>query len=228
MSGFQGFADRDATFFKSLAKHNDREWFQAHKPEFERGWNTPMKLLMSEVRESIDEAYRGLGLDEPRLFRIYRDVRFARDKSPYKTELSGMIALRSGKSEAADLPTALFFQVGAERTFAAAGHYMMEKDSLERFRRAVADDKRGRELEKLLAKLDKAGFRADSHEPYKRVPSGYAADHPRAELLKRKGLTVSFPALPKALLTSPKLVKWLSDACEKSLPLIAWLTRSVR
>jgi uncharacterized protein (DUF2461 family) len=99
----------------------------------------------------------------------------------------------------------------------------MEKESLERFRKAVADEKRGKELVKILAALGKKGFVASAHERSKRVPKGFPPDHPRAELLTYKGLFVRFPAVPKAMLTSPKLVTWLASACKASAPLVEWL-----
>ncbi len=93
MAGFEGFADAQGKFFRSLAKHNDRDWFQSHKSEYEEGWNAPMKLLLSEVRAGIDRAYARIDLDEPKVFRIFRDVRFSKDKSPYKTHIGGYIPL---------------------------------------------------------------------------------------------------------------------------------------
>src|SRR5260370_27297668 len=140
MKGFEGFADNDAKFFKALAKKNDRGWFQAHKSEFEEGWNAPMKLLLSEVREAIDGAYAHCDLDEPKVFRIFRDVRFSKDKSPYKTHLGGMIPLKRGGKKITDLPMALYFHVGAPTTFGAARHYMNEPETLHRFPPAVADE----------------------------------------------------------------------------------------
>jgi uncharacterized protein (TIGR02453 family) len=223
MTRFEGFADASARFFKSLAKKNEREWFLAHKSEFEEGWNAPMKLLLSDVRDAIDKAYPHCDLAEPKVFRVFRDVRFSKDKSPYKTHIGGFIPLARQGKRATDLPMALYFHVGATETFGAAGHYMMEPDSLERFRSAVADDKRGAELDKLLARLAKRGFPPDSHERLKRVPKGFDPDHPRADLLKRKGLVVSFPSLPAGLLAKPRLSQWLADACKTAAPLVEWL-----
>ena len=220
---FSGFADGSAKFFKSLAKRNEREWFLAHKGEFEEGWNAPMKLLLGEVRTAIDKAYAHCDLDEPKVFRIFRDVRFSKDKSPYKTHIGGFIPLKRGGKKSTDLPMALYFHVGATETFGAAGHYMMEPESLERFRAAVADDKRGKELLKILSGLAKKGFPADSHDALKRVPKGYDPTHPRAELLKRKGLTVGFPKIPAGLIATPKLTKWLADGCKTAAPLVEWL-----
>jgi uncharacterized protein (TIGR02453 family) len=223
MTRFQGFAD-EGTFFKRLARNNERPWFLEHKAEFEEGWNAPMKLLLAEVRASIDAAYKHCELDEPKVFRIFRDVRFAKDKSPYKTHIGAFIPLaRSGK-KVIDLPMALYFHVGAKERFGASGHYRLEPESLARFRTAVADEARGKELVKILRALAKKGFPTDTHEGFKRVPKGFDPEHPRADLLKRRGLVVEFPALPSALLVDAKLVKWLTGACKTAAPLVEWLT----
>ncbi len=220
---FVGFADANARFFRLLAKNQERAWFQARKAEFESGWQAPMKELLSEVHEGIDRAYRHCDLDEPKLFRIFRDVRFSKDKSPYKTHVGGIIPItRQGKIT--EVPMALYVHVGEPRSFAAAGHYMMDPRSLERYRAAVADDQRGKELEKLLEALTKKGFVVRSHDSYKRMPKGYDADHPRAEHLLRKGLTVGFPELPKGILASAKLSAWLITHAKSAAPLVEWLT----
>jgi len=223
MGAFKGFADAEGKFFKKLAKNNERSWFLAHKDEYEEGWNAPMKLLLSEVKDAIDGTYSHCDLDEPKIFRIFRDVRFSKDKSPYKTHIGGHIPLQMRGRKSTDLPMALYFHVGAEECFGAAGYYMMEPDALERFRKAVAEDKRGKDLVQKLGRLEKKDFQADSHETLKRVPKGYAPDHPRAELLKRKGLVVGFPKLPSGLLARPALTKWIADACKTAAPLVEWL-----
>jgi uncharacterized protein (TIGR02453 family) len=219
---FQGFAEPDAKFFRSLAKNQNREWFQKHKSEFETGWQQPMKELLAEVREGIESAFEHVDLDAPKLFRIFRDVRFSKDKSPYKTHIGGIIPTkRSGKIT--EVPMALYFHVGQPNSFGAAGHYMMDPRSLQRFQRAVADDERGRELERVLAGLQKKKFVVRSHDSYKRIPKGYDAEHPRAEHLKRKGLVVGFPELPSDILVSAKLGPWLVKQIRVAAPLVEWL-----
>jgi uncharacterized protein (TIGR02453 family) len=219
---FEGFADPNAKFFKQLKKNQDRSWFQAHKAEFEEGWQGPMKELLAEVRAGIDRAYQHCDLDEPKIFRIFRDVRFSKDKAPYKTHVGGLIPTkRQGK--VTEVPMALYVHVGQPNSFAAAGHYMMDARMLERFRAAVADDQRGRELDKLLHSLTKKGFVVRSHDSYKRVPKGYDPEHPRSEHLKRKGLTVGFPELPKGVLASPKFSSWLVANAKAAAPLVEWL-----
>src|SRR5262245_21275940 len=146
---FRGFADKDAKFFRLLAKHQNRDWFQASKAEFEEGWQDPMKELLSEVRAGIDAAFKHCDLDDPKLFRIFRDVRFSKDKSPYKTHIGGVIPTKR-RGKITEVPMALYFHVGQPESFGASGHYMMDPPSLVKFRKAVADDKKGKELVKIL------------------------------------------------------------------------------
>lgn len=218
---FTGFAEADCGFFRRLAKNQDRLWFAKHKAEFEEGYNAPMKALLDDVAAKVDGAFAHCDLDAPKVFRIFRDVRFSKDKSPYKTHIGGFIPTkRSGK--ATEVPMALYLHVGMPKPFAAAGHYMMDGPALARYRAAVADD-RGKELDKILRALAKKGFTAESHEKYVKVPKGYDADHPRAEHLKRKGLIVGFPDLPKGILATPKVAPWLVTQIKAAAPLVEWL-----
>ncbi len=223
MDRFEGFADDNAKFFKGLAKNNNREWFAKHKAEYEEGWLRPMQALIAEVGAAVDKHFPYVELAEPRMFRIYRNLRFSRDKTPYKDHVSGIIPTQRSGRGITDLPFALYFHVGSTERFGGAGHYMMGPESLPRFRAAIADDKRGKELVSLVAKLKKKGFEPRSHDVLARVPKGFDADHPRGEYLKMKGLTVGFPKVPKGILTSRKLVSWLVDACKTSAPFVTWL-----
>ncbi len=223
MDRFEGFRDAEGKFFKALSKRNERDWFLAHKAEFEEGWHSPMNRLLAEVSGAIDASYAHCDLDEPKVFRIFRDVRFSKDKAPYKTHIGGYIPVRRTGSKVTDRPMALYFHVGATEKFGAAGHYMMEPESLARFRAAIADDGQGKELQKLLAFLAKKGFPASAHEVLKRIPKGYEPDHPRAELLRYKGLVVGFPAIPDGMLASRQLAGWLTKACKTTAPFVEWL-----
>ncbi len=214
---FEGFADRDGRFFRALAKNQRREWFAVHRDEYERGWLRPMRALLDEVRERIDPLLPLHPLAEPRVFRIYRDVRFSKDKSPYKTHIAGVVAVDGS----AVVP--LYMRLGGGDRFAAAGHYVMDACQLARFRAAVLDDRRGAALASMLASLARAGFVVGSHETLKKVPRGVDPDHPRAALLRRKGVTVAFPALPAALLVDRALVGWLVRHVKRVVPFVEWL-----
>ncbi len=219
---FTGFADRDARFFKALAKNQSRDWFAAHRDEYEHGWLAPMKALLGEVRAKVAPRYAHEDIAAPKVFRIHRDVRFSKDKSPYKTHIGGYLGIEgsgAGPSGAA----ALYFHVGVDELFVCAGQYMMDGEQLKRFRAAVDDGKRGGEIGKIVAALERAGFGIGSYDQTQRVPRGFDPEHPRADLLRRKGLITTFPAPARALLTSPTLVDWVVTHAKKAVPLVEWL-----
>jgi uncharacterized protein (TIGR02453 family) len=222
---FEGFADRDGRFFRALARNQRRDWFEAHRREYEHGWLAPMKALLAEVRERIDASFRQHPLAQPKVFRIHRDVRFSKDKSPYKTHIGGYVAIE-GTGQGPSAPAALYVHLGTKEVFVAAGQYMMDAAQLARFREAVIDDRRGGELATVLRKLTRAGFAVGSHDTLQRVPRGLDPDHPRAELLKRKGLIVTFPEPPRRLLVAHGLVDWLVTHTKRAVPLVEWLARA--
>jgi uncharacterized protein (TIGR02453 family) len=223
---FEGFADARLSFFRAVAKHQDREWFAAHKGEYEEGWHKPMLALLAEAREKLDRAYRHCELAEPKVMRIHRDVRFSKDKSPYKTWIGGGVSI-ARTAKLPEAPAALYMHVGLEEgratCFGAAGIYGMMPDVLARYRAALLDEKRGREVAGIVAKLEKKGFRVGAMETTKKVPRGVDPDHPRAELLKRKGLVVSFDAPPSSI-EKRALLAWVVERALAAVPLVEWLT----
>jgi uncharacterized protein (TIGR02453 family) len=221
---FDGFLDQEGAFFRKLAKNQNRDWFNANKETFELGWNAPMKAFLQEVFEAVDDAFPYLDLEAPKVFRIYRDVRFSKDKSPYKTNIGGTISIkRTGKMT--EVPIALYFHVGSNECFAASGHYMMDGPMLKKFRQAVVDEAKGKELDSIARSLKKKGFELSSFEMMKRVPTGFDPEHARAEHLRRKGLTTTFPAVPTQLLTSRKLIAHIAKQVKTAAPLVEWLAQ---
>jgi uncharacterized protein (TIGR02453 family) len=221
---FSGFSKKGQAFFKELAKRQDRDWFKAHKEDYESLWVAPMKQLLEGLLPVIGKAYKGLPVKEPKMFRIQRDVRFAKDKSPYKTNVAAMVALDTGGSEEEGFggAAAIYMHFGLQ-DIAAAGHWALAPDDLARYRQLVADDKTGLELAKRVKRLEGKGFTVSTFESLKKVPKGFDPEHPRAALLKHKGLGLDFPKIPAALRTSPKLLGWLSAQVKESSTVIAWL-----
>jgi uncharacterized protein (TIGR02453 family) len=223
---FDGFADARLSFFRSLAKNQNKAWFTAHKAEYEEGWQKPMQALLVEARAKLDAVYRHCELAEPRVMRIYRDVRFSKDKSPYKTWIGGGVSVaRSAKLPEA--PAALYMHMGVEgvRSFAfgAAGIYGMMPDALARYRAVLLDEKRGKEVAGLVTRLEKKGFKIGAMETMKKVPRGVDPEHPRARLLKMKGLIVSFEP-PAASLAKRALLDFAVERARTAAPLVEWLT----
>ncbi|TMA24325.1 MAG: DUF2461 domain-containing protein [Deltaproteobacteria bacterium] len=217
---FTGFEKGQVRFFRLLAKKQDRAWFKVHKGEYEAIAERPMKALVDDLHARLTRQYRKFALRPPKLFRIYRDTRFSRDKSPFKTGSSAVIGFQ-GKEEEGP-PAALYVHLGVQ-DYAGAGHWHLPPGRVARYRKLVADEKTGRELQKRLDALTKKGFKIESWEALKRVPPGFPPDHPRADLLKRKGVGISFPKIPKEVRFSPKLRDWLAARSAETAPLIGWI-----
>ena len=218
---FAGF-DRDALqFLHELTLEMNREWFEANKARYQQRWVEPMTALLDEVTARLAKVYAPIKLGRPKLFRIYRDTRFSKDKSPYKTHVAGMIPIKEGCA-------ALYMHLGIDEEFVGMGTYYFEDAQLPRWRKLVAADNTGKEIAGIVTKLRKRGYRVGGHEDYKKVPKGFAPDHPRAEFLKMRGLTAGPPAIPKGLLHKRGLADWLVDAAKTAAPMVSWLVRNVK
>jgi uncharacterized protein (TIGR02453 family) len=226
---FDGFSKEGTRFFVELARRQDRDWFKAHKEDFESLWMAPLRELLAELQPVVARAYRGSKLKPPKIFRIYRDVRFSKDKSPFKTNVAAMIGLQGGGSDSEEMggPAALYMHLGLEDIF-AAGHWAFSPAQLARFRKLVDEKKTGADLAKRVGALEKMGFTVSAFETLKRVPAGLDPEHPRAPLLKNKGLGLTFPKVDAAVHRSPKLLPWLASRIEESAPVVSWLERALR
>jgi uncharacterized protein (TIGR02453 family) len=162
-AAFRGFPDARGDFFLALALHNDRDWFQSHRAEYEQGWAEPMVSLMAEVRAGLRGAYGRRELGTPKVFRIHRDIRFSKDKTPYKTHVAGWIPLSTGgEASPGSAPAAIYLHLGVDERFTGCGCWTLEPDALKRFRAALLDPRRGAELARRLAALTTRGFSASS------------------------------------------------------------------
>jgi uncharacterized protein (TIGR02453 family) len=221
LAKFTGF-DRDAIqFLHELTLEMNRGWFEANKARYQARWVEPMTALLGDVAQRLAKVYAPIKVQPPKLLRIYRDTRFSKDKTPYKTHVAGRIPLREGC-------TALYLHIDVDEEYAGVGSYFFEDAQLPRWRKLVAADKTGKEIVAIVTKLRKAGYAVRSYDDYKKVPKGFAPDHPRAELLKMRGLTCQFPAMPKGLLHKPALADWLFKHAKATAPMVSWLYRNIK
>lgn len=221
---FAGFTRDAPRFFHELAVEMNRDWFVAHKAEYEALWVAPMTALLAEVGAGLAATYRGLKLAPPRLFRIQRDVRFAKDKSPYKTHCAGLVSV--GDGPAMETGAAVYLHLGLEE-YAGAGHYGFTADQLTRWRKVVAAERTGAEVARAIAAARAAGQTLEAQEVLARAPRGLDPDHPRAELLRHKGCVLGFPAIPRGLIHKPALVGWLVEQAERAAPVVRFCQRHV-
>ena len=187
-------------FVRRLAAENTKAFFDANRGEYEAKMRDPGKALMEAVAPEL-EALTGHAV-QGKLFRINRDVRFSKDKSPYNTHLHMLWTVAAGTR--AD--PAFFFGIGTDYVTVGAGLMGFEKDVLEDWRRLAGED--GDWLRAPLEDVLAKGYRVDAPE-LKRVPGEWGQDHPHADLLRRKGLVVwgdlgAKAALPGDLLAACK------------------------
>jgi uncharacterized protein (TIGR02453 family) len=203
---FRGWPAEAIEFYEGLEADNSRAYWQDNKSVYEEVVRGPMDELLKELAPQYGEG---------RIFRPYRDVRFSKDKSPYKTAIAATLA-RGG-----------YISLSAEGLGAGQGLYMPAPDQLERYREAVADNRSGRRLEGIVAQLRKSGITVDAHDVLKTAPKGYPKDHPRIELLRYKGL-ISWKQWPVgAWLGTRKAKDRLVTFFRASKPLHDWLEKRV-
>lgn len=224
---FKGFEREALQFFHELTLEMNREWFEANKARYTRLWVEPMKALLGDVARQLAKTYAPIKLGEPKVFRIHRDVRFAKDKTPYKTNAAGMIPLHAKKPIDGG-GSALYLHIGIDEEYIGAGTYFFDDKQLPRWRKLVTAEKTGAEIAKLVGKLRKTGYTVGGHDDYKKVPKGFDPEHPRGELLRMRGLTAGFPAIPRGVVHKAAFADWLVQHGKAVAPLVSWIYRNVK
>jgi uncharacterized protein (TIGR02453 family) len=164
---------------------------------------------------------------EPHIFRIQRDTRFARDKTPYKTNLAADVAFRPrGEGEHEHGIPGLYVSIGLDGEYLGMGAWHMAPETLVRFRQLLDDPRKGARVQQLADALRADGYTIEAHEKLKRVPAPYAADHPRAELLKLKGIGI-LAQPPEDVARTRAFVEWAAARVRGAAPLMQLLDRSL-
>jgi uncharacterized protein (TIGR02453 family) len=163
---FEGWPAEALEFYEGLAADNTKSYWLAHKDVYETAVLAPMRELIAEL-----EPHHG----DSKIFRPYRDVRFSKDKSPYKTEIAAVFG-------------DTYVRLSADGLGAGRGMHGMSADQLDRYRHTVAADATGSAIAEIVEALRDQDINAQGYESLKTVPRGYPADHPRADLLRQKGL----------------------------------------
>lgn len=224
---FAGFDRAAIGFWHELAAEMSKAWFTANKARYETEWVAPMTALLATVRAKLVATYKAkqIVLGEPKVMRIHRDVRFSKDPSPYKTHIGAVISV-AGKSLAGGGVAAVYVHLGADEELTGVGSYTFDATQLARWRKQVAGPA-GVELAKVVTRLRTAGYQVGGHDDLKKVPKPYAADHPRGELLRMKGLTAMFPAIPEGMIHREGFADWLVEHARATAPLVAWIAKHV-
>ena len=164
---FTGWKGDCRGFFLGLRTNNNKPYFEAHRRQYEDEVKSPLVALLADLEDEFGPPRR--------ISRPNRDIRFSADKSPYKLNIY------------ADCEKGGYIALDADGLVAAGGRYMVEDVQLKRLRVAVADNRSGTEIVRIVEELRRKGYDVEGQE-LKRVPSPYPQDHPRADLLKHKRL----------------------------------------
>jgi uncharacterized protein (TIGR02453 family) len=202
---FRGWPSEALEFYEGLQADNSKAYWTAHKAVYEDMVREPMSQLLAELEPEF-----GPG----KIFRPYRDMRFSADKSPYKTVLGATVG-------------AGYIQLSANGLAAGRGMWEMDRDQLQRYREAVADDRSGSELERVIAAVKRRKIEIAGHETLRTAPKGYPTDHPRIELLRHKGLIAwkQWPVAAWLGTSQPK--KRIATFLRDAQPLSDWLSKHV-
>ena len=212
-------------FLRGLATHNNKEWFEAHRADYEGEVREPMRDLIGEMNERF-AAFAPEMFGDPKrsMFRINRDIRFSKDKSPYKTHAACWFHHRRASShvgtEAAAGSAGFYFHLEPGKSMVGGGLWMPPRPQINALRDAISKDPAG--FDKVAKGLTKRFGGLDDEAVLTRMPRGFSEDHPAAKWLRYQSFT-SGRLLKDADVTGPKLPALLAREFEALLPLVRWL-----
>jgi uncharacterized protein (TIGR02453 family) len=221
---FSGFSPDAIQFLADLAANNERAWFQPRKADYERLLKEPLEALVAALAERFEARGIPLQADPKRSpFRIYRDTRFSKDKSPYKTQVTCAFPWREGTGDAFHEQgnPGGYFHLEPGTVYVGGGMWHPPTPVLKAFRQSVADEPS--KLRRLLEEESFAKmFGGMSGDKLSRVPTGFPKDHPEAELLKLKDMTFG-RRLSDQDVYSPALVDTIVDSMVVAAPVMRYL-----
>ena len=206
---FTGFPVAALDFYDDLEVDNTKSFWEANKHVYAEAVRAPMTALMT----ALEPEFAAEG-EHAKVFRPYRDVRFAKDKTPYKTHQGAFVSAAPA--------TGWYVEISPRGTRVGAGCYDASGPRLAAFRDAIAEDKTGRRLARLLRGYDKDGWEIGG-DRLKTTPRGYPADHPRIELLRHKQLFVGRSYGFEADALGPGLLDRVRADWQALRPLVEWL-----
>ena len=221
---FEGFPKECIKFLKQLKRNNSREWFEKHKEDFEQNAKTPMLSFIAALQPRFTQFAPEFDLNPKRsIFRIYRDIRFSSDKTPYKTHIAAHFVLRGMPK--GFIGSGYYIQIEPGEFFVGGGIYLPDSNQLKKIRKAIAIHR-----EEFLSIIENHGFKK-MFAPFEwsklqRIPKGYAENHPMAEWLKFKQFFVGV-SLPESKCYSESLIDKVADVCEEAAPLVRFLNKSL-
>jgi len=221
-SAFAGIPDEGLAFLEDLEERNERDFFQANRMLYRERLLAPFTALLDAAAERLGSLAPRHG--PSKVFRIHRDLRFSKDKAPYHTTMRGYVAQR------APLPGVIeigyYLSYGPTGLYVAGGMWHPARPELERLRAGIAGDDRGAGLVEVLRRAAKEGLVANL-DPLRRVPRPYPADHPRAELLRARSVTLQRRHERAPWLVTVELLDRVVEGWRALAPLNRWLDQTL-
>jgi uncharacterized protein (TIGR02453 family) len=219
---FVGMPDDGLAFLEDLEERNTRDFFDANKAVFKEQVQAPFAALVEAAAGRLRRTVPNL--EQPKIFRIYRDLRFAKDKTPYKTSMSASVPSRPGEEGGPGIDTGFYVNVGPAGLYTASGLYHPGRPELERVRAAMADPDTGAELEAIVRRAAGKGLEPWL-DPLQRMPRPWPADHPRADLLRARSLVLNRQHDRAPWLQTAELLDHLVADWKAMIPFNRWLER---
>lgn len=224
---FPGFRPAAVRFFRDLAASNTRPWFEANRDIYEREVKAPMMLLVEEVDARLgDLAPEFTGSPKKNVYRIHRDVRFSKDKSPYKVNAACWWGHRDAArgQEGAHPGAGLYYELNATGPYAAGGTWMPGRPTLNAIRRAIVEDPDAFAALVAARPFVRTWKALDAEAMLTRLPRGYAPGHPAERWLRYQSFTAT-AMLTRTEATSRALPDLLIARFDSLLPFVRWLNR---
>jgi uncharacterized protein (TIGR02453 family) len=215
---FAGMPDEGLAFLEDLEERNTKEFFDAHRRVFREQVQAPFTALLEAAAGQLRRSVPGLG--EPKVFRIYRDLRFSKDKTPYKTWMAASVAHRPPGPGV--IAGGYYVSVGPNGLYVAGGLYHADRPVLERLRAAIADGEAGPDLAAVLRRAARHGLEPWL-DPLQRMPKPWPADHPRADLLRARSVTLHHAHQRGPYLLTGELLDRLVAGWRALVPLNRWV-----
>ncbi len=224
---FNGFPKKSVDFYRDLAGNNNREWFTSHKGEFDQYVMAPARDFVYEMGKRLREIAADIVAD-PRvnksIFRPYRDTRFSKDKSPYKTHLG--IFLWTGTLKKMDCP-GYYMHLEPPILMFGVGNHCFSRSLLQVYRDSVVDPILGQALAEAVESVQKQGDYEIGVKHYKKTPRGYDKEHENAEFLLYNGLTAAFATDIPEEFHSKELLDYAFERFRAMSPIQQWLSRMI-
>ncbi|MFA5834989.1 MAG: DUF2461 domain-containing protein [Bacteroidota bacterium] len=221
---FEGFPKESIAFLKKLKKNNNRDWFNAHKNDYEEQIKFPMQSFIASLQPLFADFASQFDVHPKRsMFRIYRDTRFSKDKTPYKTHMAAHFVLR-GKPKGFE-GSGYYLHIAPGEVFIGGGIYLPDNDQLKKIRKYLAEHSK-----EFLAIINKPSFKkmfpAITGQKLSRPPKGYDPNHPMIEWLKMKQFFTGLE-MKEEICHKKDFVKLIAKHCKELMPLVDFMNKAM-